>query len=227
MIVKVFSVYPSDGSGTKRTAFAVDLAADLWDDYRHYLALAKKEEASGTPSPAMNRAVRGATWSLCSHLEGVVSGLHRWLRANDSGFSARGRGDGRDGSLCDQVLDLRRDAERRQRVRLCYLDLRLKLFRDILAHPGITREERLRSPVQVLTFPGGQPDLRLSETRTLSEVELYQLQPADIEADGQKIDLWLERLCEVYKYPRFPDTKQALEEALRPYGGDSGATHRI
>src|SRR5262249_8274579 len=151
----------------------------------------------------------------------------RWLRATDSGFSPRFQGGGREGSLGDQVVDLRRDADRRKGVRLKYLDLRLKLLRDILAHPGITKEERLRSPSEVWSFPGGQPEVRLIETRTISEIELYQLRPTDLEADGEQIDRWLTRLCEVYKSPRFPDTKQALEETVRRHGGVSSDVHKI
>ena len=125
------------------------------------------------------------------------------------------------------MLDLRRHAKARKGVEFGFLDLRLKLFRDILAHPGIKKEERLRNSSKLKRLPGGQPELRLSETRTLTEMQLYQLRPADIEADGQMIDRWLTRLCEIYEYPRFPDTKQALEDALRPYGGNSSAVHKI
>jgi hypothetical protein len=231
MFVKVFSVYPADGSGTKRTAVAVDLASDLWEDFQHYLAEAKRETDSDVPSPAANRAIRGAIWCLCNHVEGVISGLHEQLRSEDGGFEyeyqQRLRRDKGKDKLCGKVLDLRKHAGARKNVRLSYLDLRLKLFRDIIAHPGITKEDKLRSPVQVLTFPGGQPELKGCETAILTEVELYLLRPADIEADAQGIDNWLTRLCELYKYPRFPDTKLALEEALRPYGGGSSAVHKI
>ena len=96
-----------------------------------------------------------------------------------------------------------------------------------MGYPGISKDDTLSRPVDVLTFPGGQAELKLSETATLTEVELYLLRPADIETDAQKIDHWLTELCALYKYARFPDTQKALEEALRPYGVGSNAVHRI
>jgi hypothetical protein len=159
-------------------------------------------------------------------LEGVVSALHRSLRLDDQEFRCERREDKLRGvSLCDQIRDLRRDAERRKRKSLPYLDLKLKFFRDILAHPSITKS--VSPPVQFRSFPGGQKDVRLLDAHILSEFDLYSLTAADVEADGTIIDRWLNQLCELYQYPRFPDTKQALEEALRPYGGDSTAVHKI
>ncbi|MBX9580533.1 MAG: hypothetical protein K2X87_09510 [Gemmataceae bacterium] len=233
MFAKVISVYPADGSGTKRTAYAVDLASDLWEDFQLYLADAKREEGSGVPSPALSRAVRGAIWCLCNHAEGVISGVHEKLLKEDAGFKdvhlkrlKEDRGKGK-GKLCGKAADLRTYTEIQKSIQLGVPPLRLKLFRDIIAHPGITKEEPLPQPVEVRTFIGGQSEVTVSETATLTEVELYQLRPEAIEADAQEIDRWLTELCRLYKYPRFPDTQKAVEEALRPYGGGSSAVHRI
>lgn len=218
-----FTEYPADGSGPNR--YVVDLASDFWQDFLHYTDELTKAAAAGRLAfQAKNRAIRGAIWSLCSHLDGIVSGLHRHVRRTDPEFRYRSGEDGREGSLCEQVNDLKRDAEQRKRFRLGYLKLRMKLLRDVLAHPGIVKEDK-HSKQQVMIFAGGEAEVRIENTR-LTEANLYLLDPEDMERDAREIDRWLYELCEAYEYHRFPDTKQVLEEYLRRYGG-SGTIHRI
>lgn len=227
MIVTLIGTYPADGSARQTTGVAVDLAADLWEDCRHYIAEARREELNGARSfQAVNRAIRGAVFALCSHLEGVVSGVHRSLQ-DDTRFVCQRSSNGRESSLCDKIRDFRNDAKHRLGTALPYLELKLKLLRDILAHPGITKPMRLPRHIKIMSFPGGQSELQLVDNRVLSEVDLYFLTIDEVENDAEAINHWLDRLCGLYQYSRFPDTKHALEVALRPYGGADSAIHKI
>ncbi len=77
------------------------------------------------------------------------------------------------------------------------LDLGLKLLRDILNHPSITKN---------LT------DETTRETVSYNSIHLYGLAVSDVTDVGTVLDTWLDEVCECYDYERFCDTKKLIED---------------
>lgn len=182
---------------------AIDLTGDAWSDYLYFLDEARKAEAKNDLH-ATNRFLRAALGNLISHLDGVVSGLYRKLTDKGVLFESQKRTDGKHCTLKGQILDLKRYAERHLGTRLPYLNLKVKLLRDILMHPSITKENY---------------DHVSNKQIKLSESDLFALSVKTLSAEGTCIGNWLDKLCSTYKFTRIHDTKAFVEryaDALGP-----------
>ena len=101
---------------------------------------------------------------------------------------------------------MRRHADRQMNEHLPYLRPRLKLLRDILVHPSITRHIR------------DEKGDRLIE---LTEIDLFNLTVENLSREGQYISRWLDKLCEIYKYIRIHDTEKICDEFGKVIGNPS------
>lgn len=182
--------------GKHVTIKAIDLTGDTWHDYVHYLEEARKSEASNDLH-ATNRALRAALANLIAHLDGVVTALHEKLRKTRSDFQTRKRRDGKQCTLKDRILDLKKHAKQQMNSHLPYLRLRLKPLRDILVHPSITKTDQ---------------DETTDRQIELSELDLFGLSVESLSDEGSHISSWLDRLCAVYSYTRIHDTYSIAKE---------------
>ena len=194
-------ITPSD-DGEHVTIAAIDLTGDAWEDYLHYIDLARRSESSNDFHRA-NRALRAAVINLIAHLEGVVSGLHEKLVESRPDFRTSKRLNQNRCTLKEQIVDLRRHAQESRGRRLPYLRLRMKALRDILAHPRISKID---------------PDSNAANPRYLSEVDLFDLSVKMLVPDGNHISSWLDALCTIYGYTRVHDTYEILTEMAKKFG---------
>jgi regulator of replication initiation timing len=183
-------------SGDQTTLKVVDLTGDAWHDYEFYMEEARKSE-SLNDLHATNKALRAALGNLIAHLDGVVTGLHEKLLKTRKDFRSRKLEEGKQCTLRDRVLDLRRHAERQMEEDLPSLRLKLKPLRDILVHPNITKKTLDESS-------GRQIEL--------TEIDLFNLTVKNLSREGHHISRWLDRLCEIYKYTRIHDTEEICDK---------------
>jgi hypothetical protein len=200
--MRVEAIMSPSGQTTVR---AIDLVGDTWRDYEYYLEEARKSESLGDLH-ATNRALRAALQNLIAHLDGVVTGLHQKLLKTEEDFRSPRLEEGKQPTLKGRVQDLRRHAYQQMNESLPSFRPHLKLLRDILAHPRITR------PIE---------DEKTNETIELSEIDLFNLTVKDLSLEGQRISRWLDRLCKIYKYTRIHDTEKICEQFGKIFGKGS------
>lgn len=178
----------------------MDLAGDTWADYLYFGDEAEKYE-TGRDWTKRNRYLRSAIASFFSHVDGVVSEIYDSLRAADQTFAPKDRR--------NNQLSLRRKAEaiangaaRKKAGTLPKLDFDLKLLRDILNHPSITKSTK-NSTGDTVSYDG---------------TDVYGLAVSDVTAAGGALDAWLNEVCACYGYERFCDTKKLIEDFANHLG---------
>jgi hypothetical protein len=190
--VRVECIVRTDGTVTVK---AIDLTGDSWRDYIYYLEEAQNfEEAED--QLGRNRSLRAALMNLFSHLDGVVSGLYERLQETEENSPLREARKNERCSLKTKMLDLKDHAEGVKGTRLPYINLGMKPIRDILAHPSITKPKRNSSGIE----------------DAISEIEVFDVTTTQLNECGQMIDKWLNRVSDLYDYPRQYDTRAICEE---------------
>lgn len=193
------------GNGT--TIFAVDLIGDTWEDFRCFTEEARVAERAHEVTER-NRCIRAATAALFSHLDGVISDVLTLLWSDHSFTPYRPKSP----DFCSLkskllaihsfLVDCRGLSEQRPA-------LDLKLLRDILNHPTVTKQ---------LSTAGSR------ETVLLDSADLYGICVEDLEAAGREIDQWLNAVCLIMPYERFRDTKRIAEDFARALGAEPTST---
>ncbi|MFH1943658.1 MAG: hypothetical protein ABIL68_16275 [bacterium] len=165
------------------------LATDSWADFNHFLNAAQDSKKRGVDRDA-NRELRAALLCLFSHLEGTVRQI-LLEHANEIGGADRAR------TLYDRTKVITREAKKRDSV--ADLNFRLgKYLRDIVAHPGIEKK-----------FGGG----------TVDEIVVFErLTIQTVSELGLRIDVWLDRVCSIFKVTRFTDMKAMVEQLTEGLG---------
>ena len=193
-----FQAAKSTGSNTVSiSVFAVDLISDTWEDSGYFLEKVHDCEKSFDLA-LRHRFLRASISSLFSHLEGVVAEVYRKLNLDqlwrtDPTWKKRGKE-----LRCKLKLkiDMIRDYIDRNRLpSVGELDVKLKLIRDILQHPHIEKRIEEDDP----------------SSETLTQIDIYNVESAEVAAARCAIDTWLNQLCASVKYDRFIDTKLAAE----------------
>jgi hypothetical protein len=165
------------------TIAAYCLRSDSWDDYKAFL---KEARLAGMHDDARARAryLRAALTSLFAHLEGVVKEV-----LDECGIPERRR------PLCERVRDVERLAQSRG-TPIGALELRFeKYFRDIVAHPGITK---------IHGFGAAERVLRGSDV-------IRDLQVDTLEEFGNRVSSWLDSVCGMYHIERFTDIERIAD----------------
>ena len=190
------------GEGT--TIFVVDLVGDTWDDFTYFAAEARAGEQD-RDFTKRNRYVRVATASLFSHLDGIVSDIFAILRREDA-FATYQPNRPDFCSLKSKVLAIHRFLTEHRGLSASSPSLDLKLLRDILNHPSVTKT----------VSQGGSRD-----TVLLDGSDVYGIAIEDLQAAAEEIDRWLSAVCATVPYERWRDTKQIVKEFSRELGGES------
>ncbi len=189
---------PSEGT----TIFAVDLIGDMWDDFNYFVDQAHLYERTGDLA-SRNRYVRVATAALFSHLDGVVSEIFELLRAETS-FNPYLPKRPDYCSLKAKMLAINEFLHHARGSSLPSLNLELKLLRDIVNHPSITKK-------------GNQDS---ADTVLLNGADVYGIVVNDLKDAGHDVDNWLNAVCVVIPYERFRDTKQLVKDFARVLGAN-------
>lgn len=187
---------------------AVDWKSDAWADYEYFLDEARVA-ADRDDLHGRNRFLRAALGNLFSHRDGFVRRIHKTLRKNHPEFAYH-TASTRDCTLVGMIRDVRCHAKETLGQPIPFADLRLKPLRDIIAHPSITK--------------GNHRGGTRGEYR---EVDLYELTPELLRADGNNIGRFLDELVRVYGHERFPDTAKTVAEFTKAMSGSKQAPRRM
>ena len=188
------------------TIFAVDLISDTWDDFNYFVDQARQFEQSHDWK-RRNRYVRVATASLFSHLDGLVSEAFDLLRA-DVSFGPYLPKNPKFCSLKSKVLAIQDFLHHTRGLSPPNLNIELKLLRDIINHPSITKTGKQDSVDTVL----------------LTGVDVYGIAVEDLESAGHEVDNWLNALCAAVPFKRFTDTKKMIDDFTRALGATPDST---
>lgn len=204
---KVRASLDAPGDGT--TIFAVDLIGDTWNDFAQFIQEAGVSERA-SDLIGRNRSVRAATASLFSHIDGIVSDVFSILRRDVSfaGYQPK-RSDFC--SLKKKIEAVHRFLVDHRGLARSAPSLDLKLLRDILNHPTVTKKA-----------DGGS-----RETVLLDAADVYGIAVQDLQAIGREFDEWLSAICVRVPYERFLDTKRIAEDFARSLGGEPISTDRF
>jgi hypothetical protein len=195
----------SPGEGT--TIFAVDLIGDTWDDFTYFVAQARAAEGARDWT-MRNRYVRAATASLFSHLDGVVSDVFIRLRA-DQAFASYEPKRPDFCSLKSKVVAIHKFLSDHRNLAAPVLALELKLLRDILNHPTVTKTTS---------------DAGTRGTVELDGPDVYGVSITELQTGATEIDAWLNLVCAAVPYERFRDTKRLVEDFARALGSEPKST---
>ncbi len=181
-----------NGPGDRAVIFSVDLINDSWQDYQYFIHAAGAYEKSGEFA-LRNRYLRAALTNLFAHLDGVVSEVTNLLVSK--GLM---RSEGRNGhcSLKHKIIGLRKYAQRHAKNELPYLDLDLKPLRNIVNHPSVAV---------------GSDGSDLAPA-ALTQSDVYAIAVEEVTEAADQINRWLNKLCSIAGYERFPDTKAWSEQ---------------
>lgn len=194
-----------DAPGEDTTIFAVDLIGDAWDDFHYFVGQARHFEQT-QDWKKRNRYVRVATASLFSHLDGVVSEAFDLLRT-DASFRPYLPKNPKFCSLKLKVIAIQEFLHRTRGLSAPTLNIELKLLRDIINHPSITKRGNQNSVDTVL----------------LTGADVYGIAVEDLEAAGYEVDDWLNALCAAVPFERFTDTKKMIEDFTRALGANASS----
>ena len=197
---------PDEGT----TIFAIDLVGDTWDDFKYFAEQARVSERIGDLTKR-NRYVRSATAALFSHLEGIVSDIYSKLR-KDSSFASYQPRNPDYCSLKDKVEAVHKFLVEHRALSSPPPPLELKLLRDIVNHPTITKKT---------SEPGSR------ETVFLDGSDVYGIAVEDLDTTGDEISHWLDAVCVSATYDRFLDTKRLAEEFAAALGDEAPSTRRF
>jgi hypothetical protein len=106
-------------------------------------------------------------------------------------------------SLCQKMFMLRDHAWYRNRRRLPYVRTDLKVLRDILNHPSITKKVR--------------EDSITKDTVAYDAVTLYFLPLREIEVAASYLNEWLNAVCDTYGIERFCPTAELCKQLSDAY----------
>jgi hypothetical protein len=159
-----------DALGEGTTIFAVDLISDTWDDFHYFVDQAQKFEQS-QDWKKRNRYVRVATAALFSHLDGLVSEAFELLSA-ESSFRPYLPKKPKFCSLKAKIIGIEKFLHRERKLPPPNLNIELKLLRDIINHPSITK-------------PGNQES---GDTVQLNGADVYGIAVDDLNAAGHEVD---------------------------------------
>jgi hypothetical protein len=201
---KVRASLDAPGEGT--TIFAVDLIGDSWDDFTYFRDQARRFEST-RDFRLRNRYVRAAISALFSHFEGVVSELFGLLRG-ETGFKGYLPKNPERCSLRARVTSVAGFLVGERGVALPAIDLEMKLLRDILNHPSITKEAGPTASSDTLVYDGA---------------DVYGISIDDLTATASVADHWLNAATTAMGYERFCDTKRVCEEFARALFGTPGS----
>ena len=165
---RVHASLEAPGDGT--IIFAVDLIGDTWEDFSYFTAEARVAERAEELTKR-NRCVRAATAALFSHLDGVVSDVLSVLR-NDSSFVAYQPKNPDRCSLKNKLIAIHNFLVNHRKLSLTAPALDLKLLRDILNHPTVTK---------------GVSESGSRETIFLDGSDVYGITVEDLETAGREI----------------------------------------
>ena len=204
-------VRPSlDAPGEGTAIFAVDLIGDTWKDFVYFAGQAADFE-SNRDLERRNRYVRAAIASLFSHFDGVVSELFRVLQKEPAfGPYLPRRLDFC--SLKAKISAVQNFLARERGITLPTIDLNMKLLRDIVNHPSITKEAGTFGSSDTLLYDGA---------------DVYGIAINDLRATSHAIDGWLNAACETTAYERFPDTKRLCEKLAQELAGTSPSAQKF
>lgn len=177
------------GNGT--VIFAVDLIGDTWADYRYFSEQAARYEGS-REFQKRNRYMRAAIAFMFSHFDGVVTELFGMLQ-QDSDFNAYLPPKKEPRSLKAKMLAVQSFLVQGKGIALPIVDLDMKLLRDIVNHPSITKESRSAGGGDTLLYNGA---------------DVYGIAIEDVRTAATAIDWWLDAACEATGYERFRDTER-------------------
>jgi len=194
-----------DAPGEGTTIFAVDLISDTWDDFHYFVDQARQFERS-RDWKRRNGYVRVATASLFSHLDGLVSEAFELLSA-DASFRPFLPKNPKFCSLKSKVIAIQDFLRRTRGLSPPNLNIELKLLRDIINHPSITKTGSRDSVDTVL----------------LTGADVYGIAVGDLESAGREVDNWLNALCAAVPFQRFTDTKKIIEDFTRALGANPTA----
>lgn len=196
------------GSGT--SILAVDLIGDTWQDFSYFTEKARAAEQA-RDFEKRNRFVRAAIASMFSHLDGLVSSVVSALWS-ETAFSPYRPKNANFCALKSKVVAIHDFLHSHRGLALPTPDMNLKLLRDVLNHPSVSKP--------VSESPGGEVIL-------LEGPDVYGVAIEDLDASGGEIDRWLNAICLTVPYERFPDTKRLAEEFARALGSEPNSTQRF
>jgi len=191
---KVSASLEAPGEGT--IIFAVDLAGDTWHDFCYFADKARDYENVGAFAQR-NRYLRSAVSNLFSHLDAVVSDVYEML----PGYVASGSL-----SLKSKMFAIKDDAKRSHKINLPYINIDLKLIRDIISHPSITKVR-----------PGQSYD-----TLAYDSTDVYGTDIKDVYTVSSQLDHWLNSVCQLYGYERFYDTEKLCRDFAKSLASTIG-----
>lgn len=199
-----------DVPSEETTIFAIDLIGDTWDDFTYFTAEAQAEEQAGNWTKR-NRFVRSATAALFSHLDGIVSEVFVILR-KEMKFALYQPKRPDFCSLKSKIVSIHQFLSAHRGLSIPAPSLDLKLLRDILNHPSVTKEAS---------------ESGTRATVLLDGADVYNISLDDLQGGSQEIDEWLMAICAKVPYERFRDSKLAIEELARALGSEPKEIQRF
>lgn len=199
-----------DAPGEGTAIFAVDLIGDTWQDFVYFAEQAALFE-SNRDLERRNRYVRAAIASLFSHFDGVVSDLFRVLQ-KEAAFGPYLPRRPDFCSLKTKISAVQSFLARERGITLPTIDLNMKLLRDIVNHPSVTKESGTPGSSDTLLYDG---------------TDVYGIAINDLRATSRAIEGWLNPACEATAYERFPDTKRLCEKLARDLAGTSASVRKF
>lgn len=199
-----------DAPGHGTSIFAVDLIGDTWQDFRYFTEQSRAAEQA-QEFEKRNRFVRAAIASMFSHFDGLVSNVLRALWDESAFFPYRPK----NANFCPlktKVLAIHEFLCDHRGLSLAMPDMNLKLLRDVLNHPSVSKPTSEASGGEAVLLEG--PDV-------------YGVAIEDLDASGGEIDRWLNAICLTVPYERFPDTKRLAEDFARALGSEPNSTKRF
>ncbi len=199
-----------DAPGSGTSIFAVDLIGDTWQDFSYFTEKARAAERA-KEFEKRNRFVRAAIASMFSHLDGLVSKVVSALWNETAFFPYRPK----NANFCalkSKIVAIHDFLRNHRGLALPMPDMNLKLLRDVLNHPSVSKP--------FSEAPGGEVIL-------LEGPDVYGVAIEDLDASGLELDRWLNAICLTVPYERFPDTKRLAEDFARALGSEPNSTQRF
>jgi hypothetical protein len=159
--------------------FALDLAGDTWRDFEYFLRLDRLFESEGDLINR-NRHLRAAISALFSHFDGIVGDLFNVIRRCNSEFGNAAALKDRRWSVNRKVSAITAWVAKKTGIVLPAVSDELKLLRDILNHPSITKESTAGGPTETLVYDAADVD---------------GLDIQDVDASANQLSGWLDAAC--------------------------------
>lgn len=169
--------------------FVLDLVGDTWHDFVYFAAKAQEHESQANFT-MRNRYLRSAISNLFSHLDAIVSDIYELIEQHETHFANL---PANQLSLKSKMFFIRDHVKSTKLASLPYVNVDLKLLRDIINHPSITKSRY---------------DKSTQETIYYDSADIYTVDISELKTISLQIDAWLAKVCELYQYVRFCDTSQ-------------------